>query len=100
MAEEERKLSVAEVRKTIATSMATAFGFVVALLWANVVLNGLANAGIKLQPTAPDWVGWAIFAATAGILTVVMIVLIIVISRWGTAGVKGARRRKADTTGK
>ena len=83
---EERKLSAAEVRKTIATTMASAFGFVIALVWSNVVLGGLANAGIQLQPTTPNWVGWVIFAVTAVVLTVVMIVLIIVISRWGSKG--------------
>jgi uncharacterized membrane protein len=83
---EEKKLSAAEVRKTIATSMASAFGFVIALVWSNVVLGGLANAGIKVQPDAADWVGWAIFAVTAAVLTVMMIVLIIVISRWGSKG--------------
>ena len=74
---EERKQTVVEVRKTISTSLASAFGFVIAL-------GGLANAGIKLQPTASDWVGWAIFAVVATVLTVVMILLIIVISRWGS----------------
>jgi len=83
---DEKKLSAAEVRKTIATSMASAFGFVIALVWSNVVLGGLGNAGIKLQPTTPDWVGWAVFAVTAAVLTVMMIVLIIVISRWGSKG--------------
>lgn len=81
---EERKISAAEVRKTISTSLATAFGFVIALVWSNVVLGGLANAGIKLQPTSADWVGWVIFAVVAAVLTVVMIVLIIVIGRWGS----------------
>ncbi|MEK6850981.1 MAG: DUF5654 family protein [Candidatus Thermoplasmatota archaeon] len=81
---EERKQTVVEVRKTISTSLASAFGFVIALVWSNVVLGGLANAGIKLQPTAADWVGWAIFAVVATVLTVVMILLIIVISRWGS----------------
>ena len=81
---EERKLSMAEVRKTISTTLASAFGFVIALVWSNVVLGGLANAGIPLQPTAANWGGWAIFAVVAAVLTVVMIVLIIVISRWGS----------------
>ena len=80
---EQKKLSMAEVRKTMATSLASAFGFVIALVWSNVVLGGLGNAGIKLQPDAPDGVGWAIFAVIATVLTVVMIVLIVVISRWG-----------------
>lgn len=84
MAEEQRKLSVAEMRKTIASSLAVAFGFVIATVWSNVVLAGLGNAGIKLQPTSPDWLGWAVFAVVAAVLTVLMIILIIVISRWGT----------------
>jgi heme/copper-type cytochrome/quinol oxidase subunit 2 len=80
---EERKLSVAEVRSTISTSLAAAFGFVIALLWNQVVQGGLSAAGVST--TAPkDWAGWAYFVVTALILTLVMIVLIIVISRWGS----------------
>ncbi len=79
---EERHLSLSEVRKTIATSLGTAFGFVIALLWNQVVQGGLAVAGIST--TAPtNLEGWATFVVTAVVLTVVMIVLIIVIGRWG-----------------
>lgn len=81
---EERKLSVAEVRKTVSTTLASSFGFVIALVWSNVVLGGLGNAGIQLQPTQANWGGWAIFMVTALVLTVIMVVLIIVISRWGS----------------
>jgi uncharacterized protein YacL len=81
---EQQKISIAEVRKTISTSLSTAFGFVIALVWSNVILGGLGNAGIKLQPTAADWVGWLIFVVVAAVLTVVMIVLIVVIGRWGS----------------
>ncbi len=77
---EERKLSVAEVRKTIATSLASAFGFVIALLWNQVVQGGLAVA--KISTTAPsNLTDWAVFLVTAIVLTVVMIVFIILISR-------------------
>ncbi len=80
---EEKRLSVAEVRKTISTSLAAAFGFVIALLWNQVVQGGLAAAGVST--TAPkDWTGSAIFVVTAVILTLVMIVLILVIGRWGS----------------
>ena len=83
---EERKISIAEVRKTISTSLTTAFGFVIALVWSNVILGGLGNAGIKLQPAVGEanWGGWLIFIVVAAVLTVVMIVLIIVIGRWGS----------------
>src|SRR5207302_6467555 len=48
---EEKQLSMAEVRKTIASSLGAAFGFVIALVWSNVVLGGLALTGAPL--TAP-----------------------------------------------
>jgi len=83
MAEEERKLSVEEIRRTIATSLAGAFAFVIALLWTQVVLGGLGAAGIST--TSPkDWGAWGIFAVAAAVITVVMVIMIILFSRWGS----------------
>jgi len=80
---EERRLSAAEVRKTIAGSLATAFGFVIALLWNQVVQGGLALAHVST--TAPtDAVQYGIFIGTAVAITVIMVVLIIVFGRWGS----------------
>ncbi len=79
---EDKKLSVGEVRRTISTSLATAFGFVIGLLWNNVVQGGLSVAGV--QTTAGSGIGgWVTLMVTAVIITVVMVVLIIIISRWG-----------------
>jgi len=79
---EEKQLSLAEVRRTIATSLSTAFGFVIALLWNQVVQGGLAVGGVST--TAPDdLAGWLYFVVTAVVLTVVMIVFIILFGRWG-----------------
>ncbi len=80
--EELKMLSVSEVRKTIATSLATAFGFVIALLWKEVVLGGLKTAGVTTD-VAGEWTGWSIFIGSAVMLTVVLIVFIILVSRWG-----------------
>lgn len=79
----ERKLSMGEVRRTIATSLGTAFGLIIALMWNTVVNSGLALAG--LNTTAPtSALAWAYFVVTAVVVTVVMIVLIILFSRWGS----------------
>jgi len=79
---EDRRISMGEVRKTIATSLGAAFGFVIALVWSNVVLGGLALTGAPL--TAPkDAMGLVLGIVTALVLTIFMIVLIIVIGRWG-----------------
>ncbi len=81
---EERKISMAEVRKTISTSLATAFGLVIALLWNSVVNGGLKVAGVDTTFATITPIGWAGYVVTAIVLTVVMIVLIIVIGRWGS----------------
>ena len=83
MAEEEKKLSRAEVRKTTAASLATAFGFVIGLLWNNVVTGGLKVAGIDTTFATIPPIGWAGYLVTAVVLTVVMVILIILFSRWG-----------------
>ena len=81
---EERKMSKSEVRKTIAASLATAFGLVIALLWNNVVNGGLKVAGIDTTFQQIDLMGWLGFVVTAVVLTLVMIILIIMFSRWGS----------------
>ena len=80
---EEKKLSVSEVKKTIAVSLAAAFGFVIALLWNEVVKAGLAVAGVNLAAGTLDFLGWLGYTVVAVVITVVMIILIIVIGRWG-----------------
>ena len=81
---DEKKLSASEVRKTIATSLAAAFGFVIALLWNNVVTAGLKVAGVDVNLTDFTLGNWLVLVVTGVVITVVMIVLIIVIGRWGS----------------
>ena len=78
-----KKISVSEVRKTISTSLAAAFGFVIALMWNTVVQSGFATAGIPLGTTAQqgNWGGWAYFVVSATVITVVMVVFIVLVSR-------------------
>ena len=80
---DEKKLSASEVRKTIAVSLAAAFGFVIALLWNQVVTGGLKVAGIDTTFETIDLMGWLGYVVTAVVITLLMIILIIVIGRWG-----------------
>lgn len=80
---DEKKISASEVRKTIAVSLAAAFGFVIALLWNQVVTGGLKVAGIDTTFADIDFMGWLGYVVTALVITILMIVLIIVIGRWG-----------------
>ena len=80
---DEKKLSAGEVRKTIAVSLAAAFGFVIALLWNSVVLGGLKVGGIDTTFDTIDLGGWLVYVVTAVVLTVVMVLMIIIVGRWG-----------------
>ena len=73
------------MKKTIATALAAAFGFVIALLWVSVVTGGLKVAGI--DPTLDTYVlsDWLVYLVTAIVLTVVMVILIILVSRLGSS---------------
>ena len=81
---DEKQLSAREVRLTISTALAAAFGFVIALLWKDVVTGGLKVAGVDTTFVDITLTGWVIFMALAVVLTVVMVVLIIVVGRWGS----------------
>lgn len=79
---QQKQFSRAEVRRTIATSLGAAFGFVIALVWSNVVMGGLKVAGVDLNGS-PGLFGWLAYVITALVITIVMVVLIVFISRWG-----------------
>ncbi len=81
---DEKKLSMGEVRRTIATALGTAFGFVIALLWNSVVQGGLKVGGVDTTFTNISFGGWIGYLITAIVLTVVMVILIIVVGRWGS----------------
>jgi len=72
------------VKRTIATSLAAAFGFVIALLWNSVVMGGLKVGGIDVTFDTIDLVGWLIYVVTAIALTLFMVILIIVVGRWSS----------------
>ena len=79
----EKKVTMAEIRKTVATSLGTAFGIVIGMIWTNVVLGAFATAGIPLTTTGGTWFEWGTFVITAAIVTLICVVAIVFIGRWG-----------------
>ena len=77
-----KSVGMGEVRKTIASSLGAAFGFVIALVWSNVVLGGIALTGAPM--TAPkDAMGLVVGIVVALVLTIFMIFMIVTVGRWG-----------------
>jgi hypothetical protein len=77
------ELSGSEIKKTTATSLGTAFGIVIGMVWTQVVLSAFATSGMPLTTIGGTWSQWGIFVVTALIVTIVCVVAIIMISRWG-----------------
>jgi hypothetical protein len=75
-------VGLGEVRPTIATAIAAAFGFIIALVWRDIIVGLFDLAGLKIN--AIDSATGAIMATISGIIiTVACVVGILYISKWG-----------------
>ncbi len=77
------EVSRSEIRKTMATSLGTAFGIVIGMVWTQVVLSAFATSGIPLTTTGGTWSQWGIFVITALIVTIICVIAIVMLGRWG-----------------
>jgi large-conductance mechanosensitive channel len=75
-----------EVKTTIAVAIAGAFGFIVALIWRDIIMGLLNWAGLSINDfaNAEDPVVAAIIAIVVGIIiTVICVFGILYITKWG-----------------
>ncbi len=77
------ELSKGEIKKTMATSLATAFGIVIGMVWTQVVLSAFNTGGIPLTTTGGTWSQWGLFVVTAVVVTIICVIAIVMLSRWG-----------------
>ena len=79
-------IKLSEVKISIATAIAAAFGFIIALIWKDIIIGLMVLAGLWQEGGPKDWgaAGIAIFGAI--IITIVAVLGILYISKWG--GVK------------
>lgn len=68
-----------EVKKSIATAVLAAFGFMIALVWRDVVKEGVAKL-IEMSALAGD--GFTFTIITAFVTTIVCVIGIVYFSRW------------------
>jgi hypothetical protein len=71
-----------EVKLNIATAIAAAFGFVIALIWRDIIVGLLNLAQLNVQAFT-DVQGAAIGIVVAVIVTLVCVIGILYISKWG-----------------
>jgi biotin transporter BioY len=77
-----KKMSKAEIKRTTAAAIGAAFGFIIALIWRDIIVGLFNLAGLKVNEIAEAMD--AVIAIISGIIITVICVLgIIYISRWG-----------------
>lgn len=75
-------VKLSEVKLTVSTAIAAAFGFIIALIWKEIIVGLFALAGLTINDIA-DSTG-AIIAIISGIIiTLVCVFGILYISKWG-----------------
>ena len=75
-------VKLSEVKINIATAIAAAFGFVIALIWKEIIVGLFALGNLKINDIT-DGTG-AIIAIISGIIiTIVCVFGIMYISKWG-----------------
>jgi len=80
----ENIVTTKEVKSTIATAIAAAFGFIIALIWRDIIIGLMNMAGLNVNKFT-DLVGAVIAVVSAIILTLICVFGILYISRWGGA---------------
>ena len=81
-------VKLSEVKINIATAIAAAFGFVIALLWRDIIIGILKFYGIWQEGGFDDEIGIAVGVITVTVITVLCVFGIMYISKWGGMGKK------------
>jgi len=79
-------VSVKEVKSTIAISIAGAFGFIIALIWKDIIIGAMKLRGLWQDGGFADTNALIIGIVVAIVITLVAVFGILFITKWG--GVK------------
>ena len=76
-------VSIGEVKISIATAIAAAFGFIIALIWKEIIIGLMVLARMWQEGGPTSWGNAGIAVVSAIIITLVCIFGILYISKWG-----------------
>jgi len=71
-----------EIKINIATAIAAAFGFIIALIWKEIIVGIFAYFGLKISDLTTT-AGIAIAVVTGIIITILCVLGIVYIAKWG-----------------
>jgi len=76
-------VTIKEIKSTIAVAIAAAFGFIIALIWKDIIVGIMTLAGLWLAGGPTTWMGAGVAIVVALVITVISVLGIIYISKWG-----------------
>lgn len=76
-------VTIKEVKSTIAVAIAGAFGFIIALIWKDIIIGAMKLAGFWQEGGFPDYSALGIGIIVAIIITIVAVLGILYITKWG-----------------
>ena len=76
-------IKIKEIKINVATAIAAAFGFVIALLWRDIIIGLLKMTPFWSEEGFTDPAGAAVAIILVLIVTIICVIGIIYISKWG-----------------
>ena len=83
----DKMVKLSEVKISISTAIAAAFGFIIALIWKEIIVGLFALAGLTINDIT-DVTGAVVAIISGIIITLVCVFGILYISKWGGVGQK------------
>jgi len=76
-------VTVSEVKSTIAVSIAAAFGFIIALIWKDIIIGAMKLKGLWQDGGFADDTALIVGIIVALVITIVAVLGILFITKWG-----------------
>ena len=76
-------VTVSEVKSTIAVSIAAAFGFIIALIWKDIIIGAMKLGGLWQDGGFVDGNALIVGIIVAIVITIVAVLGILFITKWG-----------------
>lgn len=76
-------ISIKEVKSAIAVAIAAAFGFIIALIWKDIIIGIMVLADLWQAGGPTSWNAAGLAIAMGVVITIVSVLGILFISKWG-----------------
>lgn len=76
-------VSIKEIKSTIAVAIAAAFGFIIALIWKDIIVGAMKLGNMWQEGGFPNIESLAVGVFVGVVITVVSVLGIVFISKWG-----------------